>query len=208
MEFRYWVRLPAATRNYFFLRHLAHATSFSVPNYLLTYFMEQSPSWESNRFSASQEIPRILWNPKVRYRIHKCPPPVPILSQLHPVYALTSHCLTIRFNIIPHLLISLPSGLFPSSFPHQNPVYTSTHSIRATFHAHLILLDLITRRIFYNEYRLLSSFLCSFLHSPVTSSLVGPNIPLSILYSSTLSLRSPSMWATKFHTHTKQRLKL
>jgi hypothetical protein len=24
--------------------------------------MEQGPSWESNRLSASQEIPRILWN--------------------------------------------------------------------------------------------------------------------------------------------------
>jgi hypothetical protein len=32
-------------------------------SYLLTYYMEQSPSWETNRFSASQEIPRILWNP-------------------------------------------------------------------------------------------------------------------------------------------------
>ena len=32
---------------------------------LLTYFMEQSPSWEANWFAASQEIPRILWNPKV-----------------------------------------------------------------------------------------------------------------------------------------------
>ena len=52
--------------------------------YLLTYSMEQSPSWEGNRFSASQEIPRILWNPKVHYRIYKFPPPVPILSQINP----------------------------------------------------------------------------------------------------------------------------
>jgi hypothetical protein len=44
---------------------------------LLTYSMEQSPSWEANRFAASQEIPRILWHLKVHYRIHKCPPSVP-----------------------------------------------------------------------------------------------------------------------------------
>ena len=39
--------------------------------YLLTYSMEESPSLEANWFSASQVIPRILWNPKVHYRIHK-----------------------------------------------------------------------------------------------------------------------------------------
>ena len=63
--------------------------------------MQQSPSWEANWFAASQEIPRILWNPKVRYRIHKCPPSVPILRHLAPVHAPSSHFLKIRLNIPP-----------------------------------------------------------------------------------------------------------
>jgi hypothetical protein len=49
---------------------------------------------------------------------------------------------------------------------------------------------LMTRIIFGDEYRSLSSPLCSLLHSPVTSSLLGPNIPLSTLFSNTLSLCS------------------
>jgi hypothetical protein len=67
---------------------------------ILTYFMEQSPSWEANRFSANQKISRILCNPKVHYQSHKCPPPVLILSQLDPVYTPSSHFLKFYLNII------------------------------------------------------------------------------------------------------------
>jgi hypothetical protein len=38
---------------------------YKVLTYLLIYSIEQSPSWEANRFVASQEIPRIVWKPKV-----------------------------------------------------------------------------------------------------------------------------------------------
>jgi len=44
---------------------------------LLTYSTQQIPSCEANRFSASQEILRNLWNPKVHYSINKYPPTCP-----------------------------------------------------------------------------------------------------------------------------------
>jgi hypothetical protein len=49
---------------------------------------------------------------------------------------------------------------------------------------------LITRMIFGEEYRLLSSSLFRLPHSPVTSSLLGSNILFSTLFSDTLRLRS------------------
>jgi hypothetical protein len=79
--------------------------------------MEQSPSWEANRFAGSQEIPHILWNSKVYYRIHKFPPPVFNLSQLNSVHTPTSHFLKTHLKIISHLRLGLSSGLFPSGFP-------------------------------------------------------------------------------------------
>jgi hypothetical protein len=93
--------------------------------YLPTYSMEQSPSWEANRFSATQEIPRILWKPKVHYRIHNCPPPVLTLSQLDPVHTPTTHFVKIHLNIIFPSRPGCPKWSLTLRFPHQNPVYVS-----------------------------------------------------------------------------------
>jgi len=61
--------------------------------------MEESPS-EANSRSASQEIPLLLWNPKIHYRVYKSPQMVPILSQMNPFHIFPPYLINIHFNII------------------------------------------------------------------------------------------------------------
>jgi hypothetical protein len=98
--------------------------------------------------------------------------------------------------VVSFLQVSSPKPCAHRSSPHTRYIPRPSH-----------FLYFITRKILGEQYRSLSSSLCIFLHSPVTSSLLGPNILTP--YSQTPSAYvSPSMWATKFHTHTKQRAKL
>ena len=114
------------------------------------------------------------------------------LSWASSIQSMPPHPISWRFILIlsSHLKLGLANGLFPSYFPTKTLYTPLLCLIHATCPAHLILLDLITRTEVGEEYRSLNSSLCSFLHSPFTSFLLGPNILPNTLFSNTLSLRS------------------
>jgi hypothetical protein len=91
-----------------------------------------------------------------------------------------------------HIRLGIPIALIPYGFPNNTLhalLFSSPPFIRATITAHHILLDLTVLSIIREEYKLWSS-ICIPFHSPVPSTVLGPNILLVVLFSNTLSLRS------------------
>ena len=101
--------------------------------------------------------------------------PYPELAPSSP-HTPTSHFPKIHPNIILPSTPGSPQSSPFLRFPHQNPVQTSplphTRYMPRPSHSSWFY----HRTILGEEYRLFSSSLCNFLHSPVTSSLLDPNI--------------------------------
>jgi len=114
----------------------------------------------------------------------------PILNQINPIHILTSYYCKIHFNIIPTSMPRSSKSFYPTSVP-TTTLYALLFlfAICATCPTHLTLF-FITWIIPDNQYRSRCSSLCSLLQSSLISSLLGPIIFLSTLFSYTLGLCS------------------
>jgi len=102
-----------------------------------------------------------------------------------------------------HLFLGLPSGLFPSGFPTKT-LYTPLPFPPIMLHAHPISFSILLGE----EYGSLSSSLCIFLHSPVTSFFLSPNILHNTLFLNTLSLHSSLIVSDQISHPYKEQAKL
>jgi hypothetical protein len=98
----------------------------------------------ANSHSASLEIPRLTWNPKVHYRVHKIPPLVPILSQMHPVHTFPHYSSNRHSNIILTSTLRSYNRSLSSMFPCHIFYTFIIYPVRATCPAHSLFLDTLS----------------------------------------------------------------
>ena len=128
-----------------------------------------------------------LWHSEVQCRIHKGSHYSLFWAESSQFLKLITISLRSFLAKSFHLRLAIHKGLFLVGLPVKILKALLTSSILATRPAHLKLLDLITLTILGERYKPWSSSLWGLLHSPI-SSLLGPNIRLSILFSNTPNL--------------------
>ena len=152
----------AQSLNYALTHSLTHSLNHLL-TYLLTYSIEQSPTWEANRFSAFKELP-------ASYGTRRYIAIFTSTRHLSLYSARTIQSMPPHHFLKNHLNFILPST--PTAykcslvlrFLRQNSLYIIPLPHTCYMPAHLIFLGLITR-LFKRDYRSLSSSLCSFLFS-------------------------------------------